>query len=248
MARRWAIIAMIGFVGCESLKNAPAPTEPPPVAASHAPLPVAATLPSVVPAAAAEPQPEPELPPDPLMLVAECLGRGDHANAAVHLEAHVREHPDQVMFRVQLAELLLRVGRDEAAKVHFERFAIDAQRSAGPLKKHLVSVHTRLMEIAQRNDDHTAEVFHRGVGLLLLVEEQDRLADRDDGFCEEMLCKAMKALAEAKELNPGDGQVRLRLAEVYDRMGNRRAADVERNVARIAVTPTGLGPILTLRE
>jgi len=252
MARRWAIVAsvahvaLIGFVGCESLKTSlpPAPTEPVPVLS--APLRVAAQQSLVVPASAAEPLPdvEPDPAPDPLSLAAECLGRGDHANAAVHLEAHVRENPDQVMFRVQLAELLVRVGRDDTARIHFERFATDARRSTGPPRKHLIHVHTRLMEIAQRNDDRFGEVLHRGTGLLLLAEEQDGFADRDEGFCEEMLCKAMKALREAKDLDPGDMQVRVRLAEAYDRMGNPRAAESERTVARSALLPAGSGPIL----
>jgi len=247
MVSRWAIVAMVGFVGCESLKTSPAPTESP---YANAPLRVAANPPEVIPVAAVEPQPEPEpeLPPDPLALATDCIGRGDHAKAAVHLEAHVRVHPEQFLFRVQLAELLMRIGRDEAAKVHFEQFASDAGRSSGPLKKHLVHVHTRLMEIGQQNDDRATEVFHRGVGLLLLIAEQDGLPERDEDFCEEMLCQALKALVEAKELKPGDVQVRLRLAEAYDRMGNRRAADAERTVARTAVTPTGAKPLLTLRE
>ncbi|MBA4188509.1 MAG: hypothetical protein C0467_10935 [Planctomycetaceae bacterium] len=250
MARRWAMVAVIGFAGCESLKTSPAPAPTEPVPVVSAPPRVAAKQSVVVPASATEPrlEAEPDPAPDPLSLAAECLVRGDHANAAVHLESHVREHPDQLMFRAQLADLLVRVGREETAKVHYERFAIDARRSTGVPRKHLVHVHTRLMELAQRDGDRNTEVFHRGVGLLLLTEEQDGLPDRDEGFCEEMLCKAMKALTEAKELNPGDARVRLRLAEVYDRMGNRRAADAERAVARTAVLPSGSGPILTLRE
>jgi predicted Zn-dependent protease len=178
------------------------------------------------PVAAAQP-PAPA-GPDSLALAAECLERGDRAGAAVHLEAHVRLHPDQLMFRAQLAELLLRLGRDRDAKAHYERFAADAQAATGAPRTHLVTAHTRLMEIAQRADDRFAEVFHRGVGLLLLVKAQDKLPDRDADFAEEMLCKAIKALAEAKELKPADPRVRVYLAEAYDRSGNRRAADAER--------------------
>ena len=50
----------------------------------------------------------PETEPDSLTLAAECLERGDRARAAVHLEDYVCQHPDQWMFRVQLAEMLLR--------------------------------------------------------------------------------------------------------------------------------------------
>ena len=90
--------------------------------------------------------------------------------------------------------------------------------------------------------DPFAEAYHRGVGLLLLVKEEDGKPDRDAEFCEEMLVKAMKSLAEAKELKPTEPRVRVYLAEVYDRAGNRRAAEVERAAARGSVTAAGLTP------
>jgi hypothetical protein len=148
------------------------------------------------------------------------------------------------MFRAQLAELFVRLGRDGDAKCHFERFATDARRATGAPKDHLVHVHTRLMEIGQRTGDRFAEVFHRGTGLLLLAAEEDGKTDRDADFCEEMLCKALQALAEAKELKPAEPRVRAALAEAYDRTGNRRAADAERAATRTAALPTGLTPTL----
>ena len=86
------------------------------------------------------------------------------------------------------------------------------------------------MEIAQRSNDRFGELFHRGVGLLLLAREQERQtpADADPAFAEEMLCKALLALREAKELKPPDARTRAYLAEAYDRCGNRRAAEAER--------------------
>ena len=71
---------------------------------------------------------------------------------------------------------------------------------AGPegVQKYLVHAHTRLLEIGQRMDDPFAESFHRGVGMLILVKEQDKNPDRDDGFCEEMLCKSLRAFNDAR--------------------------------------------------
>jgi thioredoxin-like negative regulator of GroEL len=250
MVRRWALVGVVAFGGCESLKTAPAPPPEPAVPPARAPLRAAAPPPEIVPVAAEVPAPpqqesEPDPPQDALSLAADCLSRGDHASAAPHLEAHVRGHPEQVMFRVQLAELYLRLGRDDAARVHFVRFSAEARRATGPAKKQVVHSHTRLMEIAQRDGDRFGEVFHRGVGLLLLAAEQDALPERDAGFCEEMACKALKALREARELEPDNPEVRHWLAEAYDRTGNRRAAEAERAVAGASVTPTGLGPELT---
>jgi Tfp pilus assembly protein PilF len=175
---------------------------------------------------------------DPLTLAAECLKAGNDSAACTHLEAHVRAHPEQVMFRAHLAELLVKLGKDVEARRHFERFVADARTATGPVRAHLVHCHTRLMEIAGRADDRPAELYHRGVGLLLLVKEQDRdPAARDEEFCEEVLCKAMAALREAKELRPADARVRLALADVYERTGNRRAAEVERAAARNTAEP-----------
>ena len=51
-----------------------------------------------------------------------------------------------------------------------------------------------------------------------------------------MLCKALKALGEAKELKPiGRAGLRAYLAEAYDRSGNRRAAEAERAANRTAL-------------
>jgi predicted Zn-dependent protease len=187
--------------------------------------------------------PTPAEPADPLTLAAECLGRGDEPAACGHLETHVRRHPEQVMFRAHLADLLFRLGRLDEAKFHFERFVADAQAATGPPRAHLVHCHTRLMEVAQRTGDRPAELFHRGAGLLLLVRQQDAdPATRDGGFREEVLCKAIKALAEAKDLRPADPRVRLYLAEAYDRSGNRRGAEAARAAARNLTAPGALTP------
>lgn len=224
----WLITGAAVIVGCETLRNAPSPPipEPTPCAGPTAVLPATAVLSADSPPLQLGPQ------ADALTLAAENLERGNTAAAAQYLEAYVRAHPDQILFRMQLAELLLRMGRDSAAKVHFERFAADAQTATGPARGMLVHVHTRLMEIAQRSDDRYGEVFHRGVGLLLLANENPQTARTDDGFCDEILCKAMKALGEARDLRPTDPRPRLYLAQVYDRMGNRRAAELERTVVR----------------
>ena len=188
----------------------------------------------------AKPLSEAASEPDTLTLAAECLERGDHASAAVHLELYVCRHPEQVMFRWQLAEMLVRVGHDDTAKVHYERFLADAAAATGPARTYLITAHTRLMEMAQRQDDRFAELVHRGVGLLLLAKEQDKLTDRDPAFGEELLCKAMKALVEAKELHPSEARVHAFLAEVYESQGNQRAAEVEREAAGAAFMPASL--------
>ncbi len=236
MRSRWLAVGALAVAGCQTLL-APASRPEPVRATEPAPPRFAVTPPAIVPASATVPAvPAADTPPDPadpLTLAAERLEAGDRSAACVYLEAYVHAHPDQLMFRAHLAELLLQLDRPAEARRHFERFVADARNATGTPRTHLVHCHTRLMEIGQRAGDRFAEVYHRGAGLLLLLKEQDKdPAARDDELCEEVLCRAMAALVEAKELRPADARVRLYLADVYDRAGNRRAADVERAAAR----------------
>ena len=255
MRRTWLVLgvcAAFGTNGCASWRtpvpltdDAAAPPTPPPAVVVVRPS--TATEPSppaiVQTAYTSNPQASRNVPPqDALTLAAESLERGDKETAANHLESYIRRHPDEVMFRLQLVELLIQTKADARAKVHLEQFVARSKAAPEPVRKFLVHAHTRLMEIAQRSDDSFGELLHRGVGLLLLVEEQDANPHRDEEFCEEMLCKSLRALTEAKELKPGDPRVRVYLTEVYTRMGNRRAATQERSAARETLAPGELTP------
>lgn len=231
-------------VGCEALRPAqqppPAPaetlhrvtTKPPP--APKPPVEVLRTSAQQP----AQPTAAQVVPEDVLVLVAKCLERDDPRGASAHLETYVRAHPDQPLFRLQLAELYLRCERPTEARFHYEGFVADA-KGAPALVPHLVTGHIRLMEMAQRSGDKFGELYHRGAGLFLLVKSQDADKNRDAQFCEEMLCKALRALTDAKELKPTDPQVRTALAEVLDRTGSRRAASAEREAVRTSVTSGG---------
>ena len=209
---------LLGAFGCVSL---PTPHATPELTATEGPVP---------------PAPEDA---DSLSLAAECLRRGDDASACPHLDAYVRLHPDQPVFRAQLADLFLKTGKPELARHHLERFAADAQ-DVPALRGRLVDCHTTLMELARDADDPFAEDFHRGVGLLLLV--QDRGGELNEAEREELLGKALKALAAAKALRPAEARVRLYLADAHERLGNRKGADGERAAARNAARPGSLSP------
>ena len=236
----WLALTAVVIAGCESLKENPSVTSGTGVVSvadareASAAVPVAAIAPVAQDSGLAVPgAASPDSLDDPLTLAAECLERGDQPAAVTHLDAYVRLHPEQIMFRAHLAELLLKLDRLEESKRQFEEFIFAAQEATGPPRSHLVHCHTRLMEIGQREDDGFDEAFHRGVGLLLLMKQQEAASDRPDGgMMEEILCKALAALHEAKELQPEDSRVHFYLAEAYDRAGNRRAADVARAAAR----------------
>ena len=179
---------------------------------------------------------------DELSRAADCLDRGDRAAAAAHLAAHVRAHPDEVMVRAHLAEVLFRLGRAAEAAGEFERFVADAQPMTGPPRQHLVHCHTRLMAIAAARGDAYREALHRGIGLRLLVAEWDAdPARRDEGMAGEALKKAADALREAREERPGDARANLYLAEVYARLGQPGPAREAARAARAGV-PYGLTP------
>jgi len=257
MRWRWLTIGVIVAGGCQTLltptpkpassstvaavpRLTPPESTAPQIAATEAPPRTKApTPPTPTPTANAGPSPAPE--DDALTLAAESLGRGDEPTAAVHLGAYVRQHPDQLMFRAQLAELLLRLEQTAEAKAEFEQFIAAAQSAAGPVRGHVVHCHTRLMEIAQRTDDPFAEAFHRGVGLVLVVSKLDATGATDDASSrEEIVYLAITSLTEARERRPTDPRAALYLADAYDLAGNRRAADVTRAAARNLAAPGAL--------
>ncbi len=245
----WFLVAAFG---CESLRTAPpalrAPPTPPPSAAVptpdrdaavHAcPATPAAVEPERGPKAAATPPPErfpatvTPVEPDFLALFSECLERDDLHGAARQLEAYVQRHPDQPLFRFQLATLYARCHCPHEARLHYERFARDAESHGQALQTQVITAHIQLLEMAQQRGDRFAELYHRGVGLWLLARQQDNDPNRDAAFCEEILCKAYRALTEAKELKPNDPWIRTYLAAVQQAMGNRLAATAERAAVR----------------
>jgi predicted Zn-dependent protease len=239
MRLRCVLFAVLALTGCESLRS----SRPGPVARPVNPMVVSEPVAAMVALAAEAPGADAPGSPggiDSLTLFGESLARGDDAAACHHLEDYVREHPDQPLFRVQLADLLQRTGEADRGRVHLDRFTADARECGKPLWGPLVSAHTRLMDLAALDDDPFAEALHRGLGLLVLVEQQDADAERDEAFREQLLCKAVKSLTEAKRLRPEDARVRLALAEAFTRMGNVRAADAERRAARNATRPGSL--------
>jgi tetratricopeptide (TPR) repeat protein len=246
MRVRLLCLLLPAAVGCETLRHTPPATPPADVAARSAPVvPAVTQAPADLPSASAVRPATPAAPmsvvqqdvssdvrafgpSDPLELVAECLARDDASGAALHLDAYVRTHPDRPLFRFQLADLYQRSGQLAQAKFHYERFVADADAGPAALRPHVVTAHVKLLEIAQQRNDRFGELLHRGVGLLLIVKQLDADPARDPAACEEMLCKALVALGEAKDLKPRDPRARAALAEAHERAGNRRAAAAER--------------------
>jgi predicted Zn-dependent protease len=178
-----------------------------------------------------------------LTLAGEALSRGDDTTAATHFESYIGKHPDQLMFRLYLADLLFKLQRLPEARLHYERFVADAESAPGSPKNNLVHCRTRLMEIAQHSGDRFAELLHRGIGLALLAKvSREAESAEPSAMREEILCTAIQTLREAARLKPHDPRVQVYLAEAYDRAGNRAAAATARAAARNNALPGDLTP------
>lgn len=207
------------IAGCQSVPPQP-PASPPP---TPAPTPRPPVVLKPVSNPKPEPMPEAVSPPDSLSLAADCLERGDDVAATRHLEKHVRAHPDQVIFRAQLADLLSRMDRLTEAQAHFEAATSCAQEGPPAARKELVHYHTRLMELARRREDAFAEHLHQGIGLYLVAMRL--VADGDSRDVEKLMCKAAAALKEAQIARPDDARPAWYLYRVWLHLDQPRPAD-----------------------
>jgi tetratricopeptide (TPR) repeat protein len=228
MPRRVRLALLLAVVaGCQADSSRP-PQAPRLVqAAAHQAAPVrqagfqqATTRPPLTPSSGPS---ESLATPDELSLAADCLERGDDAAAVVHLERHVAEHPEQIVFQAQLAEVLARLKRLSEAQFHFEAAVAHAQDGPAAARRELVHYHTRLMEIARSRQDGYAEHLHRGIGLYLVGS---RVAEKgESGDAERLLCKAAAALKEAQADRPNDARAAWYLHRVWSRLDQPRPAD-----------------------
>ena len=222
MPRRVRLALLLAAAaGCQAVSTRPPqPPLPPPTARAtaqpSAPVQQVAFTPTTT-----KPD-DPSTPPDELTLAADCLERGDDSAAATHLERHVGQHPDQIVFRARLADLLTRLDRLPEAQAHFEAAAAAAQDGPAAARREMVHYHTRLMEIARHREDAYAEHLHRGIGLYLVGS---RLADKDAGEAERLLCKAAAALKEAQDIRPDDARPAWYLYRAWSQLDQPRPAE-----------------------
>jgi tetratricopeptide (TPR) repeat protein len=161
-----------------------------------------------------------------LSLAASFIQLGDEAGAARQLALYLDAYPEHHVVRLHYADLLLHLGRPAKARVEFERFIADVQDDAALAAKHLVHCHSRLMQIAEAEDDDYAEHLHRGIVLYLLACERAGLPDPDDGelSVESVLCKAAGELTMARLLRRDEARPSWYLYAVWSRLDQRQPA------------------------
>jgi len=178
-----------------------------------------------------------------LSLAAAHLEIGDEAGACPHLRRYVDAHPEQPAIRSHYAELLYRLRRTAEARTEFDRFITDVQDVESETSQTLIHCHSRLMEIAEKEDDYYAEHLNRGIGLLLLARARAELTDpAKDQAREGLLCKAAGELTLARQERPEEARPCWYLYEVWSLLGQRQPATHWLHEARAAAIFTHLTP------
>jgi tetratricopeptide (TPR) repeat protein len=165
----------------------------------------------------------PDLTRNYLSLAAAFLARGEDERAAPWLEHYVENQPDHLVVRAHYAELLLRLKRPHAAREQFERFIADAQDDEALAGRQLVHCHSRLMEIAEGEEDDYGEHLHRGIGLYLLACQSEAL---EDGrlLAEGTLFKAIAELTLARLGRPEEARPCWYLYAAWTRLAQHQPA------------------------
>jgi hypothetical protein len=194
------------------------------------------------PQAAVEPaKPQAGETADPLKLAAECLERGDDAAALPHLAQYVAAHPDHAAIRAHLAEVELRQGRRAGARREFEQYLADAEERGET--KHLIHVHTRLVEIATADGDEYGERLHRGIGLFRLAKQVQAKPEDDGPEPEKLLFKAAAEFKSAARLRPDEARVHWYAYEVWTHLGQTLPARTSLRRARDCAALSDLTPV-----
>lgn len=178
-----------------------------------------------------------------LGLAAAYLSQQRDALAASHLEDYLRLRPDHHTIRGFYAEVLLRLGRSEAAEEQLESFVAGIQGNARLAAQHLVDCHSRLMEIARDRDDDYGEHLHRGLALYQLACERAALPDNAGGVSSEsLLCRAADELTRAQRSRPDEAQPCWYLYQIRLRLGQQQPAQRWLQAARTRALLSRLTP------
>jgi tetratricopeptide (TPR) repeat protein len=168
---------------------------------------------------------DPDLTRNYLSLAAAYLQQGDDASACAHLARYVAANPDQLLMRVHLADLFLRLQQVPDAIAEYGRCIAHAQERDDPGGQHLIHCHTQLMAIAESTDDSYGEHLHRGIGLYHLGVQRALLAETGDELpSQALLCKAAGELTLARVLRPDEARPLWYLHEVWSRLAQRQLA------------------------
>jgi predicted Zn-dependent protease len=168
---------------------------------------------------------DPKLARNHLSLAAAYLAQGRDKQAAPHLASYLAAQPDHLVVRAHYADLLMRLARPLDARDQFQRFIADAQDHDELARQHLVHCHSRLMEIAEAQEDAYNEHLHRGIGLYHLACRRAQLHEENSRLTVEgLLCKAASELTMARLERPQEARPHWYLYEVWTLLGQHQPA------------------------
>lgn len=144
---------------------------------------------------------DPALAQNHLGLASAFLETGDDVKACLHLARYLDAHPDQHMIRSHYAEVLLRIGRFELARLELTRL-LHATEDKDAYVAQQINAHQLLMEIALADEDTYHARLHRGIGLFLLSQQIAKHPDpQGELSVEGLLFKAAGELSAARSLD-----------------------------------------------
>jgi tetratricopeptide (TPR) repeat protein len=181
-----------------------------------------------------------------LSLAAAHLENGNEPAACVHLGLYVATHPEDLVTCSQYVELLLRLKRTEQASVELRRLIAASQEKGDEQLSEMIHWHSRLLDIAESQEDDYGAHLHRGIGLYLLARQRAALADPQGVLpVEALLCRAAGELTEARLLAPSEARPCWYLHLVWSRLG--RAGPARRCLAQ-ATAAAGFGGLTRVEQ
>jgi hypothetical protein len=169
---------------------------------------------------------DPNLVQNHLSIAAAHLALEQQHKAAPHLAAYLAARPQHFLIRWHYAEVLLSTDHPGEARSQLEQFVVAAQEHPRIGEEQLVACHTRLMEIAEKQNDDYGEHLHRGIGLYLLAQQRLTLnGESSPKLVEELLCKAAAELTLARLRRPGQARPCWYLYAVWTSLAQRQPAE-----------------------
>jgi hypothetical protein len=192
---------------------------------------------------------DPEAAQDLLSLAATCLEKGDETSACLHLAHYLDAHPKHHIVRAQYADLLLRIGRVDMARLEFCRFLLDTENDEA-FAPDWVHCHQRLAEIAEILEARYEVWLHRGIALYLMTQQLVGLMHDDEWNREGMLCRAAADLAAARVLQRDRARPCWNLHLIWSKLGQSQPAGRFLHEARRLASGNDLTPAeeLSLRQ
>src|SRR5262245_37146365 len=155
-----------------------------------------------------------------LSLAAAYMAKGEEQEACRQLGLFLDKTPDHRNARLYYAELLLKNGKHRDSFGQFERVAADLQLDTHPESKEIIHCHSRMLELAETEEDAYQAHLHRGIGLYWLAQSRAALDDPEGELpAEGLLCKAAGALKSAHNLRPGEARPCWYLHGVWRQLG-----------------------------